>query len=210
MLEEFGPFCAISLHTAPPPAPWRPLTALAGSEEVAGWVRQVRNSMGADLRVAASVAQLALVARLLSPVLAAAIRHHVLLDLGAGYWRSPLTSTFALSLPVPRPGVPERAVGELVRSGPVAELVRSGPVAELTRRIGRLGAVSPRVLAGNVASAVNGAALQLGPAAAPLAAAMVAAIPGEDGVPGPGFRRRSCCLRYRVDGLGYCGDCVLG
>jgi hypothetical protein len=200
MLEEFGPFFATSLHAAPPPAPWRPLAELAGSDELAGRVRQVRDSMAADLRVAASVTQLGLVARLLSPVLAAAVRHRVLLDLDTGYWRAPLTSTFALSL-VPRPGVPDRAL---------AELARSGPVAGLTAMIGRLGAVSPRVLAGNVASAVNGAALQLGPDAAPLATVMLNAIAGEDGVPGPGFRRRSCCLRYRVDGLGYCGDCVLG
>jgi FhuF 2Fe-2S C-terminal domain len=200
MLEEFGPFFATALHAAPPPAPWRALTELAGSGELASRVRQVRDSTGADLRVAASVTQLGLVARLLSPVLAAAVRHRVLLDLGSGYWQPPLTSTFALSLPVPRPDVSDRAL---------AELVTSGPVAELTATTGRIGAVSPRVLAGNLASAVNGAALQLGPAAAPLAAAMLAAIPGEDGAPGPAFRRRSCCLRYRVHGAGYCGDCVL-
>ena len=84
-----------------------------------------------------------------------------------------------------------------------------GPVAELTEALGRLGSVSPRVLAGNLASAVNGAALQLGPDCSAAAAGMLAGIPGEDGRPGPGFRRRSCCLRYRA-GAGYCGDCVLG
>ena len=211
MLEEFGPFFAISLHAAPPPAPWRPLTELAGSVELAGWVRQVRDSIGADLRVAASVAQLGLVARLLSPVLAAAARHRVLLDLGSGYWQPPLTSTFALSLAEPPyGGLLAHVVNGGVPADALAHVVSAGPIAELTAAIGRLGAVSSRVLAGNVASAVNGAALQLGPAAAPSAAAMLAAIPDEDDRPGPAFRRRSCCLRYRADDLGYCGDCVLG
>jgi FhuF 2Fe-2S C-terminal domain len=202
LLVESGPFFAISLHAAPPAAPWRPLAELPGSAELLDWIARVRVSLGSDLRVAASVAQLGLVARLLSPVLAAAARHRVLLDLCSGYWQPPLTSTFALSLPEPpRGGVPADAL---------AHVVSGGPIAELTMAMGRLGSVSSRVLAGNLASAVNGAALQLGPAAAPLAATMLAAIPDEDDRPGPAFRRRSCCLRYRARDLGYCGDCVLG
>jgi len=202
MLEEFGPFFAISLHAAPPPAPWRPLAELGPASELAARVREVRASLGSDRRVAASIAQLGLVARLVAPVLAAA-RQGVLLDLGGGYWQPPLTSTFALSLPRPAGGMAASAES-------LADAVRRGPVAELTAAIGRLGSVSGRVLAGNIASAVNGAALQLGPTAYPAAAAMLAAIPGEDAEPGPIFRRRSCCLRYRVPSAGLCGDCVLG
>ena len=33
---------------------------------------------------------------------------------------------------------------------------------------------------------------------------------GTLGPDGEGFRRRSCCLYYRVPGGGLCGDCVLG
>lgn len=202
MLEEFGPFFAISLHAVCPPAPWRPLAELPTAPELADRVRQVEDSLGGDRRVAASVAQLGLVARLVSPVLAAAVRHGVLLDLGGGCWQPPLDSTFALSLPAPgRTGVP---------AGALAGVVSQGPVAELTAAIGRLGAVSHRVLAGNIAAAVNGAALLLGPACYPAAADMLAGIPGEPSRPGPAFRRRSCCLRYRLGGAGYCGDCVLG
>jgi hypothetical protein len=201
LLTECGPFFAVELHTVAPPTPWRPLTELAGSAELAGWVRQVQASLGSELRVAASVAQLGLTARLLSPVLGAAVRHGALFELGAGYWQPPLSSTLALSLPAPR---------NLVTAEALARLVGHGPVLEVTAAIGRHGPVSPRVLAGNLASAANGAACQLGPAALPVARDLLAGIPGEDGVPGPRFRRRSCCLRYRVDGLGYCGDCVLG
>jgi hypothetical protein len=200
MLEEFGPFFAISLHAAPPPMPWRPLDQLDSAPELTDRVSEVQDSLGTDRRVAASVAQLGLVARLVAPVLAAAARHGVLLELADGYWQPPLTSTFALSLP---------AGTAPVSAGALADCVQHGPVAELSTAIGRLGSVSPRVLAGNVASAVNGAALQLGPAAYPAAAGMLAGIPGEDAQPGPGFRRRSCCLRYRVAGAGYCGDCLL-
>jgi len=201
LLTEYGPFFEISLHTDPPAAPWRPLAELAGSAELADWIGRVQASLGSDRRVAASIGQLGLAARLLAPVLAAAVRHGVLLDLGTGYWRPPLTSTVALSL-----GRPAREVDPAALS----RLVDDGPVAELTAAIGRLGSVSDRVLAGNLASAVNGAALQLGPASYPAAAGLLAGIPSEQQRPGPGFRRRSCCLRYRVAGAGYCDDCLLG
>ena len=83
-------------------------------------------------------------------------------------------------------------------------------------------AVSPRVLWGNVASAVNGAATMIAAArpdlagpAAEAAAAMLAhpALTGTyQGRPGAAFRRRNCCLIYRLSPgrPAYCGDCVLG
>jgi hypothetical protein len=200
LLTGYGPFFEVALHAGPPAVQWQPLAQLAGSAELADWIDRVRASLGSDLRVAVSVGHLGLAARLLSPVLATAVRYRLLLDLGTGYWRPPLSSTVALSLARPaQPAEPEQ----------LARAVARGPVVELTRALGRLGAVSPRVLAGNLASAVNGAALQLGPAAYPAAADLLAAVPGEDARPGPGFRRRSCCLRYRA-GPALCGDCVLG
>jgi hypothetical protein len=200
LLTEYGPFFAISLHSDLPPEPWRPLAELPGSAELVDWIGRVQAGLGCDRRVAASVGQLGLAARLICPVLAAAARHHVLLDLGTGYWQPPLSSTVALSLSQPvQPAEPAA----------LARLVSDGPLAELTDSIGRLGAVSGRVLAGNLASAVNGAALQLGPTCYSMAAALLAGIPSEPDQPGPAFRRRSCCLRYRIAGAGYCGDCVL-
>ena len=201
LLSECGPFFAIWLHAGRPAAPWRPLAELPGSVELAEWIGRLQAELGSDRRVAASIGQLALAARLLSPVLAAATRHHVLLDLGTGYWRPPLGSTVALSLAMPA-GPAEPAA--------LSRVVNDGPVAGLTAAIGRLGSVSGRVLAGNLASAVNGAALQLGAASYPMAAGLLAGIPSEPDQPGPGFRRSSCCLRYRLAGAGYCGDCLLG
>jgi hypothetical protein len=205
LLSECGPFFAIALHADPLAMPWRPVADLAGSAELVEWIGRVQAGLHSDRRVAASVVQLGLAARLVSPVLAAAVRHGVLLDLGTGYWQPPLTSTVALSLAAPAGG----STGA-VSSQALARVVSQGPVAELTAALGRLGSVSPRVLAGNIASAVNGAALQLGPDSFAAAAGMLAGLAGEDGRPGPGFRRRSCCLRYRAGDLGYCGDCVLG
>lgn len=205
LLTECGPFFEVALHVDPPGAPWRPLAELARSAELADWLGRLRAELGCDRRVAASIGQLGLAARLLSPVLAAAVRHGVLLDLGTGYWRPPLSSTMALSLG----GTVEPSLSRQVEPAALARSVTDGPVAELTVAISRLGSVSDRVLAGNLASAVNGAALQLGRACYPLAAGLLAGIPGEPDEPGPGFRRRSCCLRYRVAGAGYCGDCLL-
>jgi hypothetical protein len=80
--------------------------------------------------------------------------------------------------------------------------------------------VAPRVLWGNVASAANSAARLVAAARPDLAAAArdaanaVLADPRvEDGQlrSGPSFRRRSCCLIYRLSDTpgAVCGDCVL-
>ena len=80
--------------------------------------------------------------------------------------------------------------------------------------------VSPRVLWGNVASAVNGAAAQIAsqrpdlsrPAWAAATALFASPRLGrERQPPGPAFRRSSCCLIYKISGRreDVCGDCVL-
>jgi hypothetical protein len=84
-------------------------------------------------------------------------------------------------------------------------------------------AVSPQVLWGNVASAANGAATMIAAARPDLAAAAASAAAAVlrypdlagtyQGSPGAGFRRRNCCLIYRLSPPGpdrYCEDCVLG
>jgi hypothetical protein len=84
-------------------------------------------------------------------------------------------------------------------------------------------AVSPQVLWGNVASAANGAAAMIVAARPDLAAAAAGAAAAVlrypalagtyRGNPGAAFRRRNCCLIYRLSPPGlarYCGDCVLG
>ena len=94
-------------------------------------------------------------------------------------------------------------------------------ITPITVAAAALAPVSSRVLWGNVASAVNGAARQVAVARPELAAAAWAAAANffrdprlgtEPGPPGPSFRRSSCCLIYRLapgqDGP-VCGDCVL-
>jgi FhuF 2Fe-2S C-terminal domain len=77
-------------------------------------------------------------------------------------------------------------------------------------------ALSPKVLWGNVASALAGAAGLLPDAER--AFAIVAASLAEPPLAGMGrferrgrggFRRNNCCLYYRIPGGGTCGDCVL-
>jgi ferric iron reductase protein FhuF len=95
-------------------------------------------------------------------------------------------------------------------------------VAPLTGAAGALVPVSPRVLWGNVASAISSAAGQIAAQRPGLAEAAWAAarefaghpqLSQERAVPGPGFRRSSCCLIYQLTAgpaRAICGDCVLG
>jgi ferric iron reductase protein FhuF len=94
-------------------------------------------------------------------------------------------------------------------------------ISPLTAQISRLVTVSPRVLWGNVASAVNAAATQvaarrpdLSRPAWTMAGTLFASpqLSCERQPPGPGFRRASCCLIYKIAAgrpQGVCGDCVL-
>jgi hypothetical protein len=201
--------------------------AVASSGALAARIGEVRERLAAaagcaaddvEFRVAASVAQLGLCARLLSPVLGAAAAGWALpVDTARARWVPALGGPFPLSLPGP-------ALGEgTPEAGTAACLdLLAGPVTRITGAVAGM-AVSPRVLWGNVASAVSGAATMIAKArpdlAAPAAAAATAmlsypALAGTyAGSPGAAFRRRNCCLIYRLSPPGaasYCGDCVLG
>ncbi|HET9972280.1 MAG TPA: (2Fe-2S)-binding protein [Streptosporangiaceae bacterium] len=281
-LAALGPYFGIEIHPAgePPGPPWQPLGALTGAGSsssaptgavsspgtLAARIGEVRERLAAaagcaagdvEFRVAASVAQLGLCARLLSPVLGAAAAGWALpVDAARARWIPALGGPFRLSLPetaagaapaTPVPGdtVPGSTVSEdtvsedtvpgstvsgrtmpgtsVPGAGTAACLaLLAGPVAQITRAVEAM-AVSPRVLWGNVASAVSGAAAMIAKArpdlAAPASAAATAmlrypALTGtHEGSPGAGFRRRNCCLIYRLSPPGaasYCGDCVLG
>ena len=224
-LAALGPYFAVDVHRpgSPPPPPWQPLDALIGSPDaLAGRIGEVRERLAAaaglpatavEFRVAASIAQLGLCARLLSPALGAAAAGRALpVDVGQARWVPALGGPFRLSLaeaPVAEPGT---AAAAALLAGPITQIVQAVEAM----------AVSPRVLWGNVASAVSGAATMIaearpdlaGPAAG-AAAALLAdpALTGTyQGRPLRGFRRRNCCLIYRLspERPAYCGDCVLG
>lgn len=227
-------------------SPDAPAGAVSCPGALAARIGEVRERLAAaagcaaddvEFRVAASVAQLGLCARLLSPVLGAAAAGWALpVDAARARWVPALGGPFRLSLPETAAGAaPATPVAgstapgssmpanSLPGAGTTACLAMlAGPVAQITRAVEAM-AVSPRVLWGNVASAVSGAAAMIAKArpdlAAPASAAATAmlrypALTGtHEGTPGAGFRRRNCCLIYRLSPRGaasYCGDCVLG
>jgi len=225
-LAALGPYFAVEVHRPGSPLrpPWQPLGELVGSPEaLAGRIGEVRERLAAaagrpaadvEFRVAASIAQLGLCARLLSPALGAAAAWQVLsVDAAQARWVPALGGPFRLSL------ADTAVAAEAGAAAPTALL--AGPVAQIVRAVQAM-AVSPHVLWGNVASAVNGAATMIaavrpdltGPAAE-AAAAMLRYPPlagTYQGHPLRGFRRRNCCLIYRLSPSppAYCGDCVLG
>ena len=207
-LAGFGPFFAVSEHVSPD-ASWQPMTDLVDDPKVLeSRVDRVRESLSAngggievDSRVAASVAHLGLVARLLAPMIGvAALGRPVSWSLTDLAWQDRLGGPYPLSV-VARPVGGVRAHEALTEA-----FIPFG--------------VSRKVLWGNVGSAINSAVMQISRVrpdlfdAARTAADETLADPRIDGGArrsGPGFRRASCCLIYRVSGdrRACCGDCVL-
>jgi FhuF 2Fe-2S C-terminal domain len=238
-LAVLGPFFVVQTHPAGSPVvpPWRPMSELV--EDPAALrdrVRAVRTHLAATgarpveavpVRVAASVTQLGLVARVVSPAIGFALAAGSVptFALSRTRWQPVLGGAFPLSIQEPAPrgrrhedladartenertsdvpaeDDPAGLVDELagaVLDGPVRELV------EVTRRY----SVSAHVLWGNVASAVNGAATVIAasrPGWARPARELVALLLARPPLRGTGgwtadgrFRRRSCCLIYQV------------
>lgn len=186
-----------------------------GSFALQGRVQAVRKALAdridrqaADVavRVAASVAHLGLVARVLSPVIGALAlgRPPISVALENLWWQDhlggpvPLSVTFGADEPLP-----------------------GSAVEALTEAMAARFPVSTRVLWGNIGSAANSAARLVAAARPEQADSARAAADSvltdarvDDGVlrTGPYFRRRSCCLFYRLtnDRRAVCGDCVLG
>ena len=239
-LQRLGPYFAVAAfggtHTSS--APWRPLDALVGDpERLRGRAEAVRQALAGGIRrpagevplaAAASVMQLGITARVFSPVLGLAALHRVdrvpsTADL---QWLESLAGAFPLTVPL-----------DLLTAPAAAAPDWDGWGARVTDLLGGISrAVSPlvpsgHVRAGNVASAVHGAVGAMAAAsgvpeearvrAAALAERLLATPTlqhASTGAPGSEeFRRRNCCLLYRVtalvDGAGgvryVCGDCVL-
>lgn len=210
-----NPFFAIHEHPAgaAPAAPWRPFRELVDDPAVlTGRIAAIQAYLAAGggqpaVRVAASVTHLGLVARLVSPTLgiAAMTGEFPALDLADVWWQPELGGTFPLSAHY-RPG------------GSAAAFV-DGPLRTLTDEFD----VSGKVLWGNVASAINGAAAMLANTSPELAdratrlATDLLSTPllrdtntrRANGL----FQRRSCCLIYLAAAEpsrnAVCGDCVL-
>jgi hypothetical protein len=215
-LAALGPFFAVQVHLPadPPPAPWQPLDALL--HDLDGRVQAVRRALARsaqrpvieiEVRPAASIAHLGLVARLLAPVVGAGSLGRELFSLRAGelYWQDELGGPFPLSVTV---------------AGDRPPPLQGDAIETLTLAFAAEYSLSHRVVWGNVASAANSAA-QLIAAARPELASKARAcadhllsdprVEGGQLRAGPMFRRQSCCLIYRIAGdrAAACGDCVL-
>jgi hypothetical protein len=213
-LTRFGPFFAVDLDLD-----GRPLAELARPDVLRTRAAAVATALAAGLppghdvpaRVAASVSQLGLCARLSAVALGAAVD--------------------GLTVPVPeRWSYVDRLGGPYpvgLRRLPAAAsapdwvdvllaLVRPVAAATITTF-----ALSPQVVWGNVASGLHGAARMIttaDPGMAASAAARLAEVLDHDELRGTltraadgNLRRRSCCLIYRLSGStsAVCGDCVL-
>jgi hypothetical protein len=190
-------------------------------------VRRVADGIRApEPRVAASVAHQALAARLWSAALGCAVLYGQVPDLDARllHWDAGAGAPDDLWLAEVRPRPGDAAT--------VAEMVLHGHLEPLAAALRARHPVAPGLLWGNAASALAAAARRLEQWARrhdrPEAAARTGDLTGRllahpllagtftgaadrtgaaTGTSATGFRRRSCCLYYRVPGGGVCGDC---
>lgn len=112
-----------------------------------------------EFRVAASTGHLALIARLICPAFGAALLGRRL-DLSQARWQPLIGGVMPLSFPA-------NAIGPIGPIGDLSDLL-AGPIQILTDLTAGM-SVSPKVLWGNVSSAVNGAAMTDGRARPELA-----------------------------------------
>lgn len=233
-LAAFGPFFAVQTHSprSLPDQPWHPMSELVGDPRI---LRDRVTAVGArlaatsgqsapavELRVAASVTHLGLVARLVSPALAVAVTTGELLtlDLGNVRWQPTLGGAFPLSVPLPA-GTGTGGYDRGLLACLLARQILDGPIRDLVQATVPL-SVSRRILWGNVASAVNGALSVIAtrqPRWAEQARALLSRLLDQPPLQDTSittttgtFRRRSCCLIYRAAPratAAVCGDCIL-
>jgi FhuF 2Fe-2S C-terminal domain len=188
---------------------WHPVAQSYGNgcaDLIDATVRYYRTS---DLRVGASLVHLGHASRLWSPVLACALAHGVVPDL-----RDLQRADDSAQLRLPEP------VGQAV-TAPSADLLYRIVVSDHMQPLaaGLRVKLAPALLAGNMASALLGAARALLAARPDLRHRIVemthdllrtGVLAGSGDITGPplGFRRRSCCLFYRLPAQSLCGDCV--
>ena len=193
---------------------WRPVAELYGDVSgaldslVMAYADRLRTG---ERRVAASILFQGYAARLWSPVLGCVALGMPPPDLAAGLrWRYRPGEPVGLNLAAPVPAVE-----------PVPPVIVHDHLTPMIAALHRLTGVARNLLWGNASSALAGTltALNLagvgsGAATAvvrellesgPLRGTGVLAVTGER----PNFRRRSCCLYYRLPGGGLCGDCCL-
>jgi iron complex transport system ATP-binding protein len=196
-LQDRGSPWPVEQDLSGTPDRWRPLQDLADPlvrQDVGG--RIAATVGGCEPRVAESILVLGLAARLWSVALGSVSLTGLLPDL-AGLAFTDDRGSVRLGLSDPRGWrtTDPHDVYEVVVTRTLSPILASMTLA-------------PRLLWGNVASALSGAARVLDLPADGLAGALLDLPPlhGELDLSG---RRATCCLFYRVPGAGLCGDCVL-
>jgi ferric iron reductase protein FhuF len=177
---------------------------------------------GCERRVAASMVVLGYSARLVGPAVSMLLREHLLLDLRPENVRFDYDPRLGFSLNLVRP-VAWRGDHTALRAG-WTRLVVDGHLRPLIDAVRAVVPVAPALLWGNVASGLAGAvrAVATGtPAVLPVSRCHAEGLflleygplrgSGDLALHSGGlsFVRRSCCLYYRLDGGGMCGDCAL-
>ncbi|MEQ6325668.1 (2Fe-2S)-binding protein [Mycobacterium canetti] len=209
---SYGGFFALTVGGAP--AGWHPVDrsyANGCADLVEATVRRYHTT---QLRIGASLVHLGHAARLWSPVLACALGHGVLPDL-----TNLQRADDGAQLRLPEP------VGAPLNDAPYADLLYRLYRLVVQQHLEPLAAglrvkLAPGLLSGNIASALVGASNALAAVRPDLRARLVritgdllntASLAGSGVLTGPEltFRRRSCCLFYRVPAGGKCGDCPL-
>jgi iron complex transport system ATP-binding protein len=198
-----------ALGTGPPHGGWRPVKQLYDDTAVLGEiVGRVQARMDVtERRVAASTFFLGFAARLWSIALGSVAGYRMLVDLPPEqllFRESDGQIALHLEHPATRP------------RKDLADMVLDRHLDPLAVALRRLGPISERMLAGNTASALLGAArvfdhdratttgweLARGLCADPRLSAAVCFSDND-------YRRTSCCLYYRTPHGGLCGDCAL-
>lgn len=234
-VATLGPFFAVTADPSeqvdPTWTPWRDFyrDRSAMSDRVELVARALATS---DRRVAASIALQGLAARLVSPVIAVAAVHRIVprFTPESLHWRPAVSGPWPMWESDPGGGATGPA-GTAVRAGSpgplgeagladgVADVLVEPHLAALVQVTREVESVSGRVLRGNVASAAAAAGALVArarPEAARAASVIVSRLLETSLLADAGhfeagwsFRRRSCCLYYRIPGGGTCGDCVL-
>jgi len=219
-LSDVSPYFAVS--TGPmPDGDWHPVARLYTDQTLlADAIAATGERIGApDRRVAASTFVLGFAARLWSIALGGLAEHGLLIELCPDHLRY-RQSGGTVSLHLPDPVAWQGRWPDETPAPLLAEQILSGHLTPLTAAVRRLGPISEKLLYGNAASAVLGAARALARhrgeqlattpywnlARAVCADELLTCTICFDDV---GYRRTSCCLFYRVPDAGLCGDCAL-
>ncbi|MER5596535.1 (2Fe-2S)-binding protein [Streptomyces sp. NPDC002265] len=208
---------ASPVENPPASAPESPAPDADGhTDPLAFRVRKVTRSLRtAEVRVGASVAHQGLAARLWSAALGCAALYGRIPDLDPRLlrWDADAGAPADLWLSEVRPLPGDAAT--------VADAVLEGHLRPLTALVHTRYRVAEGLLWGNAGSALAGAARELdrwarangrtdvAASAHSLTAALLRhpLLTDTGTLTGTAFRRRSCCLYYRVPGGGVCGDC---